>query len=258
MGPTSFSVSFSDGKRDGQQVLRGDGLRKDYYRGRAAVHALDGVDVTVDAGELVAIMGPSGCGKSTLLHLLSGIDSPTAGRVVFDGVDLGGQDAEARARLRRDRMGLLFQAPALLPGLTVEENVALPLALGGMGRAAREERAAELLLLVDLADRGRDLPDSLSGGQRQRVALARALVNSPAVVLADEPTGSLDSATARAVLDAMVGLLTSRGIALVMVTHDPQAAARADRVIRLRDGRIEDPGDTAWSARGDILQEVHP
>jgi putative ABC transport system ATP-binding protein len=233
-------------------ILRGESLRKTYRRGRDDVVALDGVDVTVAPGELVAIMGPSGCGKSTLLHLLCGIDTPSAGRVLLRGADLGALDAEARAAARRTHMGLIFQAHALLPGLTVAENVALPLALAGVTRRERDARAAVLLAMVGLADRAGDLPDDLSGGQRQRVALARALANAPVVALADEPTGSLDSATARDVLDAMVGLLRAQGTALVMVTHDPHAAARADRVIRLRDGHI----DTAWSARQDIREEV--
>ncbi len=242
-------------------ILRGEGLRKTYRRGRDEVVALAGIDVAVAPGELVAIMGPSGCGKSTLLHLLCGIDTPSAGRVLLRDSDLGGLDADGRATLRRGLMGLLFQHHALLPGLTVAENVALPLALAGVGRRERAERAAVLLAMVGLVERAHDLPDDLSGGQRQRVALARALSNAPAVVLADEPTGSLDSATASGVLDAMVGLLRAQSTALVMVTHDPQAAARADRVIRLRDGRIEDLGDTggaAWSARRDALQEVRP
>ena len=233
-------------------ILRGEGLRKAYRRGRDEVVALDGVDIAVAPGELVAIMGPSGCGKSTLLHLLCGIDTPSAGLVFLRGADLGALDAEGRAAARRTHMGLLFQAHALLPGLTVAENAALPLALAGVTRRERDARAAVLLAMVGLADRAGDLPDALSGGQRQRVALARALSNAPAVVLADEPTGSLDSATASDVLDGMVGLLRAQGAALVMVTHDPRAAARADRVIRLRDGHI----DAAPSARQNALQEV--
>jgi len=233
-------------------ILQGEGLRKAYRRARDEVVALDGVDITVAPGELVAIMGPSGCGKSTLLHLLCGIDTPSAGRVFLRGADLGALDAEGRAAARRTHLGLIFQAHALLPGLTVAENAALPLALAGVARRERDARAAVLLAMVGLADRAGDLPDALSGGQRQRVALARALANAPAVVLADEPTGSLDSATASDVLDAMVGLLRAQGAALVMVTHDPRAAARADRVVRLRDGHI----DAAWSARQDALQEV--
>ena len=233
-------------------ILRGEGLRKAYRRGRDEVVALDGVDIAVESGELVAIMGPSGCGKSTLLHLLCGIDMPSAGHVFLRDADLGALDVEGRAAARRTHMGLLFQAHALLPGLTVAENAALPLALAGVGRRERDARAAVLLAMVGLADRAGDLPDALSGGQCQRVALARALANAPAVVLADEPTGSLDSATASDVLDAMVGLLRAQGAALVMVTHDPRAAARADRVVRLRDGHI----DAAPSARQDVLQEV--
>src|SRR2546423_4907954 len=235
-------------------LLRAEGLRKSYRRGGARVLALDGVDLAVDAGECIAIMGPSGCGKSTLLHLLAGIDTPSRGQVGLGGVDLGHADAEQRALLRRTRMGLLFQAHALLPGLTNGENVALPLAFAGIGAAQRLVGAAALLTMVGLAERKDDLPDDLSGGQRQRVALARALVNEPEIVLADEPTGSLDSATASSMLDALFGLVRARGTALVMVTHDPQAAARADRVIRLRDGRID---DAAWSARQGMTQEVH-
>jgi len=224
-------------------VLRGENLSKVYRRGSDEVRALSGVDIAVEEGELVSIMGPSGCGKSTLLHLLCGIDLPTSGRVLVQGADLSLMDDDGRAAVRRTHMGLLFQSHALLPFLTVAENAALPLALAGVSRSKRTARAAVLLDMVGLGDRGGDLPDDLSGGQRQRVALARALVNSPAVVMADEPTGSLDSATARSVLDAMIGLLRAQGAALVMVTHDPEAASRTDRVILLRDGRIDGSED---------------
>lgn len=240
-------------------LMQGAGLVKTYRRGGDEVAALRGLDIAVAPGELVAVMGPSGCGKSTLLHLLAGIDTPSAGRVLLRDSDLGTLDAEGRAAMRRAHMGLLFQAHALLPGLTVAENVALPLALAGVDRRERDARAGELLDMVGLGGRAHDLPDDLSGGQRQRVALARALANAPAVVLADEPTGSLDSATASGVLDAMAGLLRAHGTALVMVTHDPKAAARADRVIRLRDGRVD---ENAWSTPRDtvrdMLQEVRP
>jgi len=229
-------------------IFRGEALHKRYAQGGAIVAALDGVDVTVSPGELLAIMGPSGCGKSTLLHVLAGIDTPSAGHVLFRGLDLNGQGAEERAALRRAHMGLLFQTHALLPGLTAGENVALPLAFAGVARAARDRRAAELLTLVGLENRVGDAPDDLSGGQRQRVALARALANDPVVVLADEPTGSLDGVTAREVLDAIVSLLRVRGTALVMVTHDSAAAARADRVVTLRDGRVESAGGASWAA----------
>ena len=210
-----------------------------YQRGRTAVTALSGVDITIATGEVVAMMGPSGCGKSTLLYILSGIDTPTHGQVLLRGTPISDLDVEERAGVRRTQMGLLFQTHALLPGLTVAENVALPLALAGVERTTRTERAAALLEMVDLAGRASDLPDDLSGGQRQRVALARALITDPPVVLADEPTGSLDSATATAMLEALLRLLRVRNTALVMVTHDAQAAARADRVIRLRDGHLD-------------------
>ncbi len=235
----------------GQIVLRGEGLGKVYRRGRDDVSALSDVSIEIKTGELVAIMGPSGCGKSTLLHLLCGIDTPSSGHVFVQDADLGSMDDDARAAVRRAHMGLLFQGHALLPGLTVAENAALPLALAGVDRHERAARAAILLDMVGLGDRGGDLPDDLSGGQRQRVALARALSNSPAIVMADEPTGSLDSATANSVLEAMVGLLRAQGAALVMVTHDPKAAARADRVILLRDGHIEDFKDNAWAVSQD-------
>ncbi len=159
--------------------------------------------------------------------------------MLLNDVEISSKSAEERARLRRECLGLLFQAHALLPGLSIKENVALPLALSGVERAGREARALEALEMVGLAERADGLPDDLSGGQRQRVALARALINTPVVVLADEPTGALDDTTARSVLEAMIGLLRRQGTALVMVTHDMQAAARADRVVRLRDGRIE-------------------
>lgn len=225
----------------GRVVLGAYGVGKTFTRGSATVRALDGVDMTVEAGELVAIMGPSGCGKSTLLHLLAGIDTPTTGRILVDGVDLEGYDVERRAEMRRRTLGLLFQTHALLPSLTVAENAALPLTLAGVGQTDSARQAGDLLALVGLADRAGDLPDDLSGGQRQRVALARALANSPRVVLADEPTGALDRTTARDVLTAMIGLLRARGVALVMVTHDAEAAARADRTIWLRDGHVQSP-----------------
>ena len=238
----------------GQALLRGEGLCKRYRRGHDEVRALDGVDIAVARGERVAIMGPSGCGKSTLLHLLTGIDTPTAGHVLLQVADLTLKGPEERAALRRDYMGLLFQAHGLLPGLTVGENTALPLALGGVGYAERHARAIATLAMVGLDDRHKDMPDDLSGGQRQRVALARALVNKPLIVLADEPTGSLDSATARSVLDAMVGILDAEGTALVMVTHDTAAAARADRLIQLRDGHVD---LTPLDERRTTTQEVY-
>jgi putative ABC transport system ATP-binding protein len=219
-----------------------------YGGGHLAVTALDGVSLRVAPGELVAVMGPSGAGKTTLLHLAGGLDRPTGGRVVVAGDDLGRLDAGGLAALRRRRVGYVFQDLNLLPGLTAVENVALPRELDGVGsrRARREALAA--LELVGLADRPAAFPDELSGGERQRVAIARAVVGERLLLLADEPTGALDSLTGEAIL----GLLRARcdaGVAGVLVTHEARHAAWADRVVFLCDGRVVDQTPFAAPAR---------
>lgn len=208
-----------------------------YGAAEAAVHALRGVSLSVAPGERVAITGPSGCGKTTLLHLLGGLDHPTRGEVRFAGAPFARSRAEAATQRRR--LGFVFQSFGLLPALTAQENVELPLALAGVAATRRAEAAQAMLDAVALTDRAAYLVEELSGGQRQRVAIARALAGEPEVVLADEPTGSLDSATAAAVMDMLLTLLTRRGAALVLVTHDAGMAQRADREVRLRDGHLE-------------------
>lgn len=190
----------------------------------------------IDRGRTVAISGPSGSGKSTLLGLMAGLDTPTTGRVVIDGVDLTSLGEEALARLRGGKIGIVFQLFHLLPSLTAIENVLVPMELAGVPDAGR--RAAGLLAQVGLTGRGHHYPSQLSGGEQQRVAIARALANDPPVLLADEPTGNLDSTTGRQVIDLLIAMNRDQGRTLVLVTHDPALAAVADEVIALRDGRV--------------------
>jgi len=221
----------------GACVLRTRGLRKDYGREASLVHAVDGVDLGVAPGETVAIMGPSGCGKSTLLYLLGGLDRATGGEIWLDGQDLSRLSERALARLRRLAIGFVFQAFHLMDELTAVENVELPALLADRSPRAARRRAEELLERVGLANRARFLPTQLSGGQRQRVAVARALVADPLVVLADEPTGNLDTASTRDVLQ-LFDHLRRAGQTLVIVTHDVQVAATADRMISMSDGKF--------------------
>jgi putative ABC transport system ATP-binding protein len=213
-------------------------LTKVYGSGTSRVEALRGVNVSIAPGEFVAVMGSSGSGKSTLLHLLAGLDRPTSGHVRVGAHDLGCCDEDARALLRRRWIGVVFQAFNLLDMLSAEENVALPLAIGGLGGSRARQRSVEALEMVGLAHRRRHLPAELSGGEQQRVAIARALVIEPLVLLADEPTGNLDSASGGQIMDLLRGLADTRRQTILMVTHDPGHAARADRVIRLGDGRV--------------------
>jgi putative ABC transport system ATP-binding protein len=212
---------------------------KVYQQGRRTVEALRGASLRVAAGEFVAVMGPSGSGKSTLLHLLGALDTPTAGRALFHGQDLRQMSDRQRSLLRRERIGFVFQAFNLLPTLTAAENVALPLLLAGTRRAAAAKRAEAALGRVGLTGRAGHFPEELSGGEMQRVAVARALVTEPEAVLCDEPTGNLDSANSREVLALLRGLTDGGRRAVVMVTHDADAAAVGDRLVRLRDGRVE-------------------
>jgi len=207
--------------------------------GAAGVAAVAGVDLDVDAGEFVAITGASGSGKSTLLHMLGGITRPTAGRVFLEGVDLAGLDDDGLARVRRRRIGFIFQRYNLLPELTLVENVSLPLVLDGAASAAADAAAKAALDEVGMGHRAGHRPDELSGGEQQRGAIARALVTAPAVVLADEPTGALDSANSRNVVDLLARLVAERGQTVILVTHDPTIAAATRRTIRMLDGRIE-------------------
>jgi putative ABC transport system ATP-binding protein len=219
--------------------LRLRGVGKTYGEGAAAVHALSDVDLTVAAGELVAVMGPSGSGKSTLLAIAGSLEEPSRGDVLIEGTPLAGLTRDARARLRRRHIGYVFQDFNLLPGLTAAENVTMPLELDGT--RSREARRTGLAALDDLglADRADAFPDELSGGERQRVALARALVGERRLLLADEPTGALDSQTGEGVM-RLIRSACASGAAAVLVTHDAQLASWADRVVFVRDGRIVD------------------
>jgi putative ABC transport system ATP-binding protein len=220
-------------------ILQAENLTKVYGTGPAAVTALNHVNLSIEPGEFVAIMGPSGCGKSTLLHLLGGLDRPSEGRVLLDGADLARMSDTALSVLRRQKIGFVFQFFNLIPVLGAAENVALPLVLDGQQKDAAT-RARTWLEKVGLADRMQNRPDQLSGGQQQRVALARALASEPSLILADEPTGNLDSRAA----DDMLGFLRKSveewGRTLVMVTHDARMAAYANRIIFLKDGSIVD------------------
>ena len=220
-------------------VLRARGLRKEYGKGEGLVRAVDGVDLDIGAGETVAVMGPSGCGKSTLLHLLGGLDRPSGGEVSLNGRRIDDIGEKALARMRRTAVGFVFQAFHLMQELTAIENVELSALLAGRSPRAARRRAEELLEQVGLTDRARFLPSALSGGQRQRVAIARALSNEPLLVLADEPTGNLDSAATLDVLQLFESLHES-GQTLVIVTHDARIAATADRMISMRDGAFVD------------------
>ena len=213
-------------------------VAKSYPQGRRMVHALRGVSLKISAGEFVSIMGPSGSGKSTLLHLLGALDVPTSGQVLFDGRDLQTLSDTERSLLRRNRIGFIFQFFNLLPTLTAAENVALPLLLGGGSRRQAREKALAGLSQVGLSDRAGHFPEEISGGEMQRVAIARALVIEPLVLLADEPTGNLDSKTGTEILAWMTETASRLGQTVVMVTHDPRAAAHAHRIVTLTDGRI--------------------
>jgi putative ABC transport system ATP-binding protein len=221
-------------------LIRTENLTKVYGNGETAVTALSGVNLQVNPGEFVAVMGPSGCGKSTLLHLLGGLDRPTDGKVTIDGTALAAMKDDDLAKLRRKRIGFVFQFYNLIPVLNAAENAALPVTLDGVPPADARKRAVGLLEKFGLGDRLRNRPDQLSGGQQQRVAIARALVADPALILADEPTGNLDTRAADEIA-ALLGRVSKEfGRAVVMVTHDPRIAAYAGRIIFLKDGAIVD------------------
>lgn len=223
------------------------------YDGQVPVHALRGVTLQVAAASFVAIMGPSGSGKSTLLHILGALEPPTEGRLVLEGTEIGSLSDEDRTLLRRRRIGFVFQHFNLLQIFSTLENVALPLRLEGIRQDEAERRAAETLLTVGLEDRQHHLPSQLSGGEQQRVAVARALINKPAIILADEPTGNLDSTNGERLIAMLRRLVDEQQQTLVLVTHDPAVASRADRVINVRDGLISDDSD-----RPEALQQANP
>jgi ABC-type lipoprotein export system ATPase subunit len=237
-------------------MLRAAGLRKEYGRQAALIRAVDCVDLEVAAGETVAVMGPSGCGKSTLLHLLGGLDRPDAGQLWIAGQRIDGMSERGLAAIRRDAVGFVFQAFHLMEELTAGENVELPALLAGRSPRVARRRAADLLDQVGLADRARHLPSQLSGGQRQRVAIARALANEPLIVLADEPTGNLDS---EATLDVLrvFDRLHQAGQTLVIVTHDSRIAATADRMISMRDGAFVDETRLTGGSGGRLASLVN-
>jgi putative ABC transport system ATP-binding protein len=220
-------------------VIQTIDVTKTFDSGGASVNAVRGIDLRVEKGELLAIVGPSGSGKSTLLSLIGGIDTPTTGQMLLEGVDLASLSDDDRTILRRRRIGFIFQAFNLLPTLSAVENVALALELDGVREAEARPRAVAAIESVGLAARGDHLPSMLSGGEQQRVAVARALVINPALVLADEPTGNLDSASSRQVVQLLRDLVDKQGQTVVIVTHDLQLAEIADRTVRVRDGLIE-------------------
>ncbi len=222
----------------GTAVLEVRDLVRTYQRGGEVVHALDGVSFAIEAGQLVSIMGPSGSGKSTLLHLLGGLDSPTSGQVFAEGRDLAALSDDDLTAFRRRRLGFVFQFFNLLPTLSAWENVALPRLLDGVPLAKERAKAVDLLERVGLGNRVDHRPREMSGGQLQRVAIARALVNDPILLLADEPTGNLDSTSGEEVLTLLRRLTAEEGRTLVMVTHDARAAAIGDRIIQVADGRV--------------------
>ena len=220
-------------------LIQSQGLTRRYDVGKAVVAALSNVDLTVPRGEFAALVGPSGSGKSTLLNLIGGLDRPSAGDVRVDGLSLGAATEQQLVRYRRGRVGFIFQSFNLLPTFSAVENVESPMMLAEIPRPARRERAVSLLESVGLAQRILHKPNEMSGGEKQRVAIARALANRPVLLLADEPTGNLDSKTGAAVLDLLCNLHKAQGLTMLMVTHDPEIAARADRIIHLRDGNIQ-------------------
>jgi putative ABC transport system ATP-binding protein len=225
-------------ERNPMTVLRADNVQKRYRMGAVTVSALAGVSLVVSQGEFVAIMGPSGSGKSTLLHLLGGLDGPSDGEVTLAGQPLSKLNDNQVTVVRRRKVGFIFQFYNLLPTLSAEENVGLPLLIDGQALGPNRAKIAGLLELVGLADRAHHKPDQLSGGQQQRVAIARAFINDPEIVLADEPTGNLDSKAGAAILALLRRACDDLGATIVMVTHDPRAASYADRVIFLQDGLI--------------------
>ena len=229
------------------EVIR---LSKTYRLGPVSVEALRDVSLSIRQGEFLAVMGPSGSGKSTLMNILGCLDRPSEGIYRFDGQEVEGLGRDALAAIRSRKIGFVFQGFNLLPRMTALENVELPMIYDTVPSGAREERAREALSALGILDRGGHLPSQMSGGQQQRVAIARAIVNSPSLVLADEPTGNLDTATSEEIMEVFLKLNGERGITVVVVTHDPEVARYANRVIRFRDGRIVDDGPGEGRGRG--------
>ena len=217
-------------------------VSKTYTTGRVSVHALRGIDLHVRKGEMVAIMGPSGCGKTTMLNCLSGLDSTNSGEIFVENMQLHKLPDDERSDYRAQRMGFIFQLYNLLPVLTAVENVEMPLLISGVNSQEARQRSLEMLATVGLADWTRHLPAELSGGQRQRVTIARALINNPAIIWADEPTGDLDSETTQDIMDLLISLNRENNQTFVLVTHSREVGELCDRIVRMRDGQIVDDG----------------
>ncbi len=220
------------------EILRTENLCKIYGTGENAVHAVDNVNLSVEKGEFVAIVGASGSGKSTLMHLIGGVDRPTSGKIFVDGQDIGAMNADKLAIFRRRQIGIVYQFYNLIPILTAEENIMLPCNLDG--READENRLNDILNSLNIADRRHNLPNELSGGQQQRVSIARALINNPALLLCDEPTGNLDSKATDDIMHILKLANQSYNQTIIMITHDLEIAKDADRIIRIQDGKIEE------------------
>ncbi|MER7732949.1 ABC transporter ATP-binding protein [Streptomyces erythrochromogenes] len=228
-------------KAGGTPIVVVDDVRHSFGSGAQAVHALRGVSFEVRRGELTALKGRSGSGKTTLLNLVGGLDTPTSGRISVDGTDLAALGEPDLLALRRDRIGFVFQSFGLIPVLTAAENVGVPMRLRRVPAREREERARTLLALVGLADHAEQRPGELSGGQQQRVAVARALANDPDLIIADEPTGQLDSETGRSIMELLRAVVRSESVTVLVATHDPNLIELADRVVELRDGHLVEP-----------------
>ena len=224
------------------RIVRATGIHKTYDTGQVKVNALRGIDLTVQRGEMVAIMGPSGCGKTTMLNCLSGLDDIDGGQVVIDGVVLHDLPDDERSDYRARSMGFVFQLYNLLPVLSSVENVEMPLLLSGVGATEARRRSLDMLGVVGLAERAHHLPSELSGGQRQRVTIARALINQPAIIWADEPTGDLDSETTEEIMSLLIDLNRTNKQSFILVTHSEEVGGMAHRIVRMRDGAIVDDG----------------
>ena len=222
---------------NGEPVVKVEGVRKTYRMGEIEVQALQGINLTVNKGEFLSIMGPSGCGKSTLMHILGCLDRPTSGHVRLDSVEIDKLDDNSLAEIRNKKVGFVFQTFNLLPKLNAIENIELPLIYAGVRFEERRQKALELLAIVGLQDRATHKPSELSGGQSQRVAVARALINNPSIILADEPTGNLDSKSGEEIIH-LFAELNARGNTIIMVTHDREIAGHGQRIVRLKDGLV--------------------